>query len=487
MKNTLTLLIICLSYCITNAQTTITLQPGSNGKDASIWGVGTNDNFPDRHSLHAYTWSNSGTLSVVRSLIEFDFSSIPSNATITSAELSLYFNPNDSFNFANHSGDNVLYIQQALSAWTETGVTWNNQPTTTTANQVIMPSAGTSTQDYLNIDVSAMVTDMFSSPSGNNGFLLRMENETSFYRAVVFASSDHPNANLRPKLVITYEVNVDSCVTLKPNGAAGKDASVWGVGTNDNFPNRHSLHAYTWSNSGTLSVVRSLIEFDFSSIPSNATITSAELSLYFNPNDSFSFANHSGDNVLYIQRALSAWTETGVTWNNQPTITTANQVTMPSVGTSTQDYLNIDVSGIVSDMFSSPSGNNGFLLRMENETSFYRAVVFASSDHPNANLHPEISVCWQVISSSNSINKQDYDLNFTVYPNPTNNLLNITTTLQGNNETQYQIINTLGATAMANKATAKDFSIDVSAMPAGIYFIHLQSGNAKTVKRFVKE
>jgi len=76
---------------------------------------------------------------------------------------------------------------------------------------------------------------------------------------------------------------------------------------------------------------------------------------------------------------------------------------------------------------------------------------------------------------------------FSIYPNPTNNLLNITTTLQGNNETQYQIINTLGATAMANKATAKDFSIDVSALPSGIYFIHLQRGNAQTVKRFVKE
>jgi len=74
-----------------------------------------------------------------------------------------------------------------------------------------------------------------------------------------------------------------------------------------------------------------------------------------------------------------------------------------------------------------------------------------------------------------------------IYPNPTTNQLNITTTLQGNDEVQYQIINTLGATAMANKATAKDFSIDVSTLPTGIYFIHLQSGNAKTVKRFVKE
>jgi hypothetical protein len=74
-----------------------------------------------------------------------------------------------------------------------------------------------------------------------------------------------------------------------------------------------------------------------------------------------------------------------------------------------------------------------------------------------------------------------------VYPNPTGSIINIEAAITGNNEMQYQIINTLGATAMASKATAKDFSVDVSTLPAGIYFIHLQSGTAKTVKRFVKE
>jgi len=72
-------------------------------------------------------------------------------------------------------------------------------------------------------------------------------------------------------------------------------------------------------------------------------------------------------------------------------------------------------------------------------------------------------------------------------PNPAKDKLNITTALKNNCVLQYQIINTLGAKAMASKATAKDFSIDVSALPTGIYFIHLQSGNAQSVKRFVKE
>jgi hypothetical protein len=76
---------------------------------------------------------------------------------------------------------------------------------------------------------------------------------------------------------------------------------------------------------------------------------------------------------------------------------------------------------------------------------------------------------------------------FNIYPNPTNNQLNITTTLQDNDVIQYQIINMLGTTVAINKAAAKNFSIDVSALSSGIYFIQLQNDSVLTVKRFVKE
>jgi len=74
-----------------------------------------------------------------------------------------------------------------------------------------------------------------------------------------------------------------------------------------------------------------------------------------------------------------------------------------------------------------------------------------------------------------------------LYPNPTKNHLNISTIIHSNDAIQYQIINTLGTTVTTNKVTAEDFSIDVSTLPAGIYIIHLQSGTAQTVKRWVKE
>jgi len=76
---------------------------------------------------------------------------------------------------------------------------------------------------------------------------------------------------------------------------------------------------------------------------------------------------------------------------------------------------------------------------------------------------------------------------FSIYPNPTNHQLNIITYNTSTQPIYCQIINTLGSIVASHQTTIPEFSIDVSALPAGIYFIHLQSGNAQTVKRFVKE
>jgi len=76
---------------------------------------------------------------------------------------------------------------------------------------------------------------------------------------------------------------------------------------------------------------------------------------------------------------------------------------------------------------------------------------------------------------------------FLITPNPTNSYLKITTALKGNQEIQYQIINTLGAAITEGISNQSSFSVDVSALHKGIYFIRLQSGAAVAVKRFVKE
>jgi len=48
-------------------------------------------------------------------------------------------------------------------------------------------------------------------------------------------------------------------------------------------------------------------------------------------------------NTSYLQRTTSVWDATTVTWNNQPAVTSTNQVTLLASQNKTQDYL-VDVT-----------------------------------------------------------------------------------------------------------------------------------------------
>lgn len=190
------------------AQTTITLQPGAtSGKDAMIWTNNPNTNYGTTRDFKAMAWTWSGAPGVRRSLIDFDLSGVPAGAQIVDARLSLYFNPNSgdvpfTGGHSSLSGSNASVLQRITSQWDESTVTWNNQPATTTQNEVQLPQSTSPTQDYLDIDVTAMVEDMIADPS-SGGFMIRLQTEQHF-RVLLFASSDDLNAALHPKLEITY-------------------------------------------------------------------------------------------------------------------------------------------------------------------------------------------------------------------------------------------------------------------------------------------
>ena len=159
-----------------------------------------------------WTWNAIGCSGgTIRSLLCFtELSTIPSNAVIVSATLRLYgvtSDRNTSYPGAPASYyENTVVVQQITSPWNENTVTWNTQPSTTTANQFIIPqSTSEYNWNYSNSspELVAMVQNMVS---GNNyGFMLRLQTE-QHYRNMVFASSDHPDASLHPELEVTYRV-----------------------------------------------------------------------------------------------------------------------------------------------------------------------------------------------------------------------------------------------------------------------------------------
>jgi hypothetical protein len=181
-----------------------TLQPGPvQGIDAVI-----RTDFPDQgygleEDFIANAWTISGNFFIMRSLLKFDLSSIPSGAIITDAKLSLRCNI-----YSGHaqlqSGENTSYLQKITSPWQENTVTWNSQPSTTPLNQVVLPTSLINTEDYLNIDVTTLINEMFADQNQNYGFMLKLSTEDLF-RCVVFSSSDCADNVLWPKLVVTYD------------------------------------------------------------------------------------------------------------------------------------------------------------------------------------------------------------------------------------------------------------------------------------------
>lgn len=190
----------------TPVTTTLTLQATSlaDWKNVAVKGA---DNVSSHDiDLDAAAWTISGLLTLVRGHLKFNLGSIPPGSTIISAKLSLYSNPtpiNGDLVNANSGTNNAMYIKRITSAWDGNTITWQTQPTTTTTGQILIPHTAQATLDLIDLDVTELVTAMFTG--GNSyGFMMQLTNE-SVFNIRQFCSNNHPNTAKRPKLVVTYQ------------------------------------------------------------------------------------------------------------------------------------------------------------------------------------------------------------------------------------------------------------------------------------------
>jgi hypothetical protein len=189
-------------------QQTLTLQPYDNrteyqvvtlnGSDLSGWGPS---------SFDVAAWTSSGNAYNFRSLLKFDLSSIPANATIKSAHVFLYSHPTPTpggnFVDANSGPTNAFFVQQITAPWTTSTATWANQPSVSTSNQIVMPHTNQTSLD-VDIDVTAMVASMVNNNT-NYGFFFRLQNEVIYNIRSFVSSRNTTYPNKRPKIVITYQ------------------------------------------------------------------------------------------------------------------------------------------------------------------------------------------------------------------------------------------------------------------------------------------
>ncbi|QEC75788.1 DNRLRE domain-containing protein [Mucilaginibacter ginsenosidivorax] len=185
--------------------TTLDLSPTNNPNETNV-GIYNGQDASNHTSIEEplCAWTINFIPITVRNLLKFDLSSIPANATITSAQLYLYSDTipkNGDLVHANSGTDNSFVVQQVATDWSTASVTWFNQPAGLTANQVILPSTN---QPFLNmnINVKDMVSSMVSS-NANYGFKLFVQNEV-LYTCRIFCSSYYSDPSRHPRLIVKY-------------------------------------------------------------------------------------------------------------------------------------------------------------------------------------------------------------------------------------------------------------------------------------------
>jgi len=469
--------------------TTITLQPnGTFGKDAFIDSRLSNLNAGDHPDFAAMSWTNGGAHVDVRGLIEFDLSVLPSGSTINSAQLSIYsYESPANGSHSSLSGSNKSLVRRVTSPWNENTVTWNNQPSATTQNQIYLPESNFTIQHYLDIDVTGLVLDMVADPTNSHGFLLKLVTE-EHYRRMVFASSDNPDPALHPKLVITFTENEvtpldTACFVIRPSADRGKDAYIESRLNSSNFGHHPDFPAISWTNGGIHVDARGLIKFHLEELPIGMAIASANLSLYsYNSISNGSHSTISGSNEAIISRIITPWYEETVTWNNQPAITNQNQVYLPASTQSIQDYLDIDVTNLILDMIADPDNSHGFQLKLITE-EHYRRMVFASSDNPNPNLHPKLEICFSIPNSVEESDNQKIDFN--VYPNPAYDYVIVKFNNLGPGLASIDITDATGKLIAQKSASKSELLIDVSNYSSGIYLITVYSDDFISTKKLI--
>jgi alpha-tubulin suppressor-like RCC1 family protein len=230
-----------------SAQQTVSLTPS---KDAYLYMTMkpgyeyyATTNFGTSPRFYSGEWSASNYRVNQRSVVDFDVASIPADAVILEAKLSLYsMNPQINDDYRHSSSiikpnsiykSNASYIERITSSWTESAVTYSTQPATTTSNRLLLQESQAYDQNYIDYDVTGMVKDMINNPGESFGFMLRLENETKYSR-MAFCSREFPDTARWPRLVVKYLISNKLSTFYHHSFVLKTDGSLWAWGGNLN-------------------------------------------------------------------------------------------------------------------------------------------------------------------------------------------------------------------------------------------------------------
>ncbi len=175
----------------------VTLQPGSEGKDTYIietfWGARG-----DQTSM-GVGGGNGDEPFASRGFIEFDLSSVSAGASIDSAVLCLYY-----YDFYGpFDVSESIGVYRTTTSWSEATLDISSEPTYSASATATTTVGSSSAYGWYSWDITSLVSGWKSGSIANYGIVIKDPTENSSV-AKNFYSSDFGTASLRPKLEIIY-------------------------------------------------------------------------------------------------------------------------------------------------------------------------------------------------------------------------------------------------------------------------------------------
>lgn len=256
-----------------------------------------------------------------------------------------------------------------------------------------------------------------------------------------------------------------------------KDASVYQYQPNNNYGTIGTLslssNLFNYND-----IQRSLLQFDLTALPPGTTIIQARLNL--------SMFNQAGiDFDVEIHPILQLWTETAVTWNNQPACDTHAVASLPYQG---YGWWHFDITPLTQLWVNNPSLNQGVILKFAIEQypdSLGRAAYFYSRD--TTLEQPNLEVVLMGIEQRNA----DRLTPGLIIPNPVRERATLTVKIL--DPDQYAIV-LYDRTGKRVKEIHRGFLeigshsllVDCRGLAAGVYLLILRSAGTGAIQRIDK-
>ena len=268
-----------------------------------------------------------------QALVHFTLPRIPPGCILFGATLRLHS--------SSATDGRVLEALRLDEEWSETDVSWANQPET--SGEAATAPSGIGLREW---DVLAQAREMYEL--GDHGFLIRdaVEDETGEQSLHASEKGD----DLPPELVLVFDhpdapPPGNECSTTPQSLLADSDSWVSQGSPANNFGTDSTLKVKSQLGYNA----RALVRFPLPTLPGPCTsIASATLRL--------EASSAKEERTIEAVRVGSDWSENGVTWSNQPA-TAGEAVAIPSF----DGPLEWNVTGQVLDMYTGT--NNGFLIR----------------------------------------------------------------------------------------------------------------------------